>query len=257
MPHCVPGGAAPVSAAVQGPRRWGRGPLPSAGGPFWNRRRLAPARWFPARSRAGIQAFSRESPDAKSRGGMPPAPPFFRARSFPLARFGVVGRSGAVVGLLRGPCTCPDLETFFHKMLFQHIFPENASQIGVRISDEIAPPPDQRQRSQKRASGSKRAIKPGVQGACPRPSFSPFLGRNGDPRRAGGATGRCAPRLRKSPTHPKGTLRDRGPLLQGPLLPPGGGQGKPVVHGSRPLPQVQHGPQGTGEVGLCPTDTVR
>ena len=28
----------------------------------------------------------------------------------------------------------------------------------------------------------------------PRPSFSPFLGRNGDPRRAGGATGRCAPR---------------------------------------------------------------
>ena len=34
-------------------------------------RRLAPARWVPARSRAGIQAFSRESPDAKSRGGWP------------------------------------------------------------------------------------------------------------------------------------------------------------------------------------------
>ena len=29
-----------------------------------------------------------ESPDAKSRGGWPPAPPGFRARSFPLARFG-------------------------------------------------------------------------------------------------------------------------------------------------------------------------
>ena len=39
----------------------------------------------------------------------------------------------------------------------------------------------------------------------PRPSFSPFLGRNGDPRRAGGATGRCAPRPRKSPAHPQGT----------------------------------------------------
>ena len=75
-------------------------------------------------------------------------------------------------GLLRGR----------FKML-SSIFPlENASQIGLSIPEEIAPPPDQRQRSQKRASGSKRAIKPGVQGACPRPSFSPFLGRNGDPR---------------------------------------------------------------------------
>ena len=49
--------------------------LPLVGGPGLDRRRLAPARWFPARSRAGIQAFSRESPDAKSRGGWPPAPP--------------------------------------------------------------------------------------------------------------------------------------------------------------------------------------
>ena len=49
------------------------GPLGGAG---LDRRRLAPARWVPARSRAGIQAFSRESPDAKSRGGMPPAPLF-------------------------------------------------------------------------------------------------------------------------------------------------------------------------------------
>ena len=48
--------------------------LPLVGGPGLDRRRLAPARWFPARSRAGIQAFSRESPDAKSRGGGPPPP---------------------------------------------------------------------------------------------------------------------------------------------------------------------------------------
>ena len=39
----------------------------------------------------GIQAFSRESPDAKSRGGWPPAPPFLMARSLPLARFGGCG----------------------------------------------------------------------------------------------------------------------------------------------------------------------
>ena len=46
---------------------------------------------------------------------------------------------------------------------------------------------------------------PGGQGACPRPSFSPFLGRNGDPAGQAGPPGRCAPRLRKSPDHPKGT----------------------------------------------------
>ena len=44
---------------------------------------------------------------------MAPRPPWFMARSFPLARFGVVGRSGTVVGLLRYPCTYPDLERFF------------------------------------------------------------------------------------------------------------------------------------------------
>ena len=43
---------------------------------------------FPPGPGRGIQAFSRESPDAKSRGGIPPAPPGFRGRSFPLARFG-------------------------------------------------------------------------------------------------------------------------------------------------------------------------
>ena len=53
-----------------------------------DRRRVGPAGWFPARSRAGIQAFSRESPDAKSRGGIPPRPPWVRARSLSLARFG-------------------------------------------------------------------------------------------------------------------------------------------------------------------------
>src|SRR5699024_6411932 len=42
----------------------------------------------------------------------------------------------------------------------------------------------------------------GSRGLCPRPSFAPFLGRNGDPRRAGGAPG--ALRLEvasEAPTH--------------------------------------------------------
>ncbi len=77
---------------------------------------------FPPGPGRGIQAFSRESPDAKSRGGGP-RPPFFRARSLPLARFGGWWRIVPVVGLFRGPCTCPDLETFFRKNAFQHIFP--------------------------------------------------------------------------------------------------------------------------------------
>ena len=70
-------------------------------------------RGFPPGPGRGIQAFSRESPDAKSRGGIPPAPPFFRARSLPLARFCVVGRSGSMVRLFRSPPTCPDLDSHF------------------------------------------------------------------------------------------------------------------------------------------------
>ena len=53
---------------------------------------------------------------------------------------------------------------------------------------------------------------PPTDGRGSRPSFSPFLGRNGDPRRAGGATGRCAPRqLRICP--PEGYA---GPAALGP-----------------------------------------
>ena len=45
---------------------------------------------------------------------------------------------------------------------------------------------------------------PGVQGACPRPSFSPFLGRNGDPRRAGGPPGALRPEAPGKPRPPEG-----------------------------------------------------
>ena len=106
----VPRGAAPWGSpsSVAGPTGTGAG---------WHLRG-----GFPPGPGRGIQAFSRESPDAKSRGGGPPAPPGFRARSFPLARFGVAGRSGTVVGLFRNPSTCPDLGTFFCENAFQHIF---------------------------------------------------------------------------------------------------------------------------------------
>ena len=95
---------------------------------------------------------------------------------------------------------------------------ENASQIGLSIPEEVVPLFVPGITIPKTSEWQRAAIKSGVQGAEPRPSFSPFLGRNGDPRRAGGATGRCAPRHRKSPDHPKGT--------QYPTAPPAPGTGR-------------------------------
>ena len=154
------------------------------------------------------------------------------ARSLPLARFGVVGRSGAVVGRFRNLCTCPDLGTFFRKNAFQHIFLENASQIGFRIPEVTAPRTYQRQRSQNPASGNERPSNPGVQGQSPGPLSPHFSGEMGTPRRAGGATGRCASRwLPRRP--PKGYAAPCRPWQVVPLEPP---QVRTCGVGSRPVP---------------------
>ena len=88
----------------------------------------------------------------------------------------------------------------FAKFFFSIFFPENASQIGLRISEEIAPLPYQRQRSPKRASGSKRAIKLGVQGRSPGPLSPHFSGEMGTPAGQAGQRG-AAPQgqLRSGP----------------------------------------------------------
>ncbi len=83
-----PGRCAPRAASESPTPRVRSTGLPLAGGPVWDLRRLEPRGGSPPGPGRGIQAFSRESPDGKSRGGRPPAPPFFMARSFPLARFG-------------------------------------------------------------------------------------------------------------------------------------------------------------------------
>ena len=117
-------------------------------------------------------------------------------------------------------------------MLFSIFSLENASQIGFRISGEIVPLSYQGQRSPKRANGSERAINPGVQGLAPGP-FSPFLGRNGDPCRAGGAPGASAPRG-WLPRHPlRGHAKTGLPLAGGGLGP---AQGKPCDVVPRPVP---------------------
>ena len=82
----------------------------------------------------------------------------------------------------------------FTKMLFSMFSLENASQIGFRIPEGIAPRTDQRQRSPKRASDSKRTIKPGVQGRSPGPLSPHFSGEMGTPAGQAGPPGRCAPR---------------------------------------------------------------
>ena len=148
----------------------------------------------------GIQAFSRESPDAKSRGGGPPPPLVLgaaRSHSLVLAWWGTAGRSWGYYGAhLRALIW----RLSFAKMLFSIFYPENASQIGFSIPDEIAPPSYQRQRSRKRASGSKRAINPGSRGLAPGPLSPHFSGEMGTPAGQAGPPGRCAPRvLRSSP----------------------------------------------------------
>ena len=119
-----------------------RGPLTSAGGSVGDLRRLEPERWFPARSWRGIQAFSRESPDAKSRGGGPPPPGLWPARSHSLilAWWGATGRccvyfAAHVRALIWGAISCRAVQP--------RGFPLGGKSLGVgaSLSDYNTPPP--------------------------------------------------------------------------------------------------------------------
>ena len=235
---------------------------------------------------------------------MAPRPPWFRARSLALARFGVGCHIVPVDRLLRCPFTCPDLgrffscraaqpigfplgklspevtdegatgsaqrsnrktslrrrpgepsfskerlgtgsplirpgfahlpqgegfgveaqrvETFFHKMLFQHIFPENASQIGVRISDEIVPRPHQKQPPQKPASENERLSNPGSRAEpwCSFPRLSSKESRA--PARGRAGNGALRPKGGFGAAHPKGTQAGYAARAHSPALAPQG-----------------------------------
>ena len=126
-----PGRCAPRAASESPTPRVRSTGLPLAGGPVWDLRRLEPRGGSPPGPGRGIQAFSRESPDAKSRGGMPPAPPFFRARSFPLARFGgLLSRIRSRGCFLRYAKT--DLGRIFRKNMLKKHFMKEGPQIRVR-----------------------------------------------------------------------------------------------------------------------------
>ena len=134
-------------------------------------------------------------------GGGPPPPLGLGAahcRSLVLAWWGAAGRS---LGYYGAHLRALIWKLSFAKML-SSIFPlENASQIGFRIPEVIAPRTDQRQRSPKRANESERAINPGVQGAPPPALFLPISREKwGPPPGRRGPPGRCAPRV--LPSHP-------------------------------------------------------
>ncbi len=74
----LPGGVSQVGPGASAVGRWS----------LLDCRRLAPARWVPARSRAGIQAFSKRKPGRKESRGRAPAPPFLGPARCSLARFG-------------------------------------------------------------------------------------------------------------------------------------------------------------------------
>ena len=185
-----------------------------------DRRRLAPARWVPARSRAGERRgtayplggrgsseasgrsaplprlpgggphFSREM--GRKRAGAPPLDPRYYGRSFPLADFWdrcFWYDSGAITSdMLR-----PIWGAFSGKNMLKSIFAKDSPQIRARkwlqLKTTTVP---LRPATPKRASGNERVINPGVQGARPPalfpPAFSgesraPARSRAGNPRR--------------------------------------------------------------------------
>ena len=180
-------------------------------------------------------------------GGGPP-PPFFRARSFHSLVLAWWGRSGAVRGLFRNPCTCPDLETFFHKNAFQHIFSRKCVPNRFWHIRGNSPSTVAEITTAKTSEWERAAIKNGVQGLAPGVLSPDFLQRkSGSPAGVGGPPGRCAPRHRKSPTHPKGTLRDRQtpspPCYRGPASRQGAGRANPWSMGPAPCPRSSMAPR--------------
>ncbi len=118
------------------------------------------------------------------------------------------------------------------KCFFSIFFPENASQIGLRISEEIVPRTDQSQPSPNPASGNERLSKPGVQGACPGPLSPHVSGEMGTPAGQAGPRG-AAPRGREKPRPPVGYALPEAP---GPPAPPGGPMGSGPNLDPRPGP---------------------
>ena len=228
--------------------RWGRTPCRGGGG----------SRFGPPQVRT-CEVGSRPVPGGGSRlslekawtqrvaGGYPPSPPFFRARSLPLARFGGRVALFRSMGYYGAHLRTLIWEPSFPKMLSSIFFLENASQIGFRISGEIVPLSYQGQRSPKRANGSERAMNPGVQGRSPGPLSPHFSGEMGTPAGQAGQRG-AAPRgsVRAPPTQrvPSGTASPQRPsCYRGPASRQGAGRANPWSMGPAPCPRSSMAPR--------------
>ena len=150
------------------------------------------------------------------------------ARSFPLARFGGCGALFRWWGYFGTNVRTLIWGLSFGKCFLSIFFSENAFQIGLSIPEGIAPRTDQRERSPKRASDSKRAINPGSRGLAPGPLSPHFSGEMGTPAGQAGPPGRCAPRTASEP--PTQRARSTGLPLAGGRVGTGvgpGGNGRP------------------------------
>ena len=82
---------------------------------------------------------------------------------------------------------------------------------GAYMGPVTAPLPEQCGTTAKTSERQQAGHRTGGPGAEPRPSFSPFLGRNGDPRRAGGAPGALRPKVASEAPPPEGTQHRAAP----------------------------------------------
>src|SRR5699024_7534578 len=82
--------------------------------------------------------FLRRKPEERAPGAAPPGPPSFMARSLALARFGGGVALFRWMGYYGTHVRALIWRLSFAKMLFSIFFSENAAQIGLRISEEIA-----------------------------------------------------------------------------------------------------------------------
>ena len=203
----------------------GPGPLSSVGGSVGTAAGWTLRRGFPPGPGRGSR-LSLEKARTQRVAGEGPRPPFFRARSFPLAGFGVVGRSEAMLHLFRSPCTCPDLGRFFcavFKFYARQPLPIHeptppsppswgAGRYGRRIQGRR--PGRKKERT---PAGSPQTRKGGSREEEPLPPWCSFLRLSSKESRAppagvGGGNHVAGPTLRRSRRPPNGGPRRVGAL---------------------------------------------
>ena len=141
---------------------------------------------------------------------MAPRPPFFRARSFPLARFGGCC-PGSVRGAVSSDMLRPIWDAFSSKKYAEKAFYERKSpNQGTYMGTVIAPPPGQCGTNPKTSERQQAGHKTRGPGACPWCSFLRLSSKKvGLPRRSRRGTRGAAPRgTGKAPT----TRRVRTPV---------------------------------------------